>query len=120
MNDVSPEPFTPDEKREAVFLCELLKSVLPHLRAMRSKMVILSEPGTRPAIALNSDAEFVRIDWADDSEYLEVMEVIRACPDLRVVLDRIEEALSEVDSRAAVTVRRAKATLGPRGVPPAP
>lgn len=118
MIDHDPKPFTPAEKREATFLCDLLKTLVPYMRmTLGSKMVILSEPGTRPAIALNVDGAFLKIDWADQSEYLEVMDVVRACPDFRAVLDRIEAALADGQSPAAATVHRAKDALDPQGIP---
>ncbi|MEO6420165.1 MAG: hypothetical protein ABIP39_12190 [Polyangiaceae bacterium] len=111
-------PFTSAERREAMFLCELLKTVVPQLRAtLGARVVILSEPGSRPAIAVNCDGSFLSMEWAEESEYLEVMDVVRACPDLRVVLDRIEEAFSDGKSPAAATVHRAKDALDSAGIP---
>ncbi len=109
-------PFTPAEKREANVLCDLLRTLVPHMRtALGSKMVILSEPGSRPTIALNADGGFLKIDWGDECEFLDVMEVVRLCPDFRSVLDRIEAALAEFHSPAAATVHRAKDALDSQG-----
>jgi hypothetical protein len=105
-----------EEHRKAVFLRKVVGSLQPGLKlVMRSRNIVVSGDEARPWIALRPEGTFVHVDEADQEDPLNATQVVRALPDLRRVLERIEAELRggtgpEADA-ALARVRAARQAL---------
>jgi hypothetical protein len=103
------------QRAEGEFLRKVVAELQPMLReSMRSHRILLASDAYG-VVTLKSDGTFVHVDIADQEDALDPLQVLRAEPSLRTILDRIEAELSAADdpraSSAADVVRLARYSL---------
>ena len=103
------------QRAEGEFLRTLVADLQPMLReSMRSHRIsVASDP--YGVVMLESDGIFVHVGIADQEDVLDALQVLRAEPNLLVILDRIEADLVVANdpraTRAADIVRIARHSL---------
>jgi len=103
------------QRAEGEFLRTLVADLQPMLReSMRSHRISVAS-GPYGVVMLESDGIFVHVGIADQEDVLDALQVLRAEPNLLVILDRIEADLVVANdpraTRAADIVRIARHSL---------